>query len=459
MADTPISDIDSPRPITKEFQSEPGEPEVLPRKPSPVFYGLGTLGISIGVETFGAFAYFYYVDYLGLTFSLAALVRTIYAVWDAVNDPFFSYLSDNTRTRWGRRRPWLLTSVPLFALSFVMIFTGPVRQGEQSLLFWYLLGITLLYETFITIVVVNYNALFPELFRTIPERIRAGAFNRAGLIVGLTIGLAVTPIVFRQLGFQKMALVYAALAGGLLFIATIRHREDPRYQTPVIVGPWVTFREIARGRAFWLYALTLTIFAFAVNLFPFAIPFYSKYSLGADQGATALLFAASLVAALGSVPLWVKLFHRWGTAAVFIRSLVVIIIGSLCLGLVPDLATAIIAVGVFGVGWGGCQVCFDVIRADLVDRHFNLTGQRSEAAYYSLLGIGIHLSGVLQGVAMFIIGILFGYVSGDHPGPQPGIAFRFLISVFPAISLLLAMQLARRFFTASEHKPSSEAKK
>jgi GPH family glycoside/pentoside/hexuronide:cation symporter len=213
-----------------------------------------------------------------------------------------------------------------------------------------------------------------------------------------------------------------------------------------------------RGRAFWLYALTLTIFAFAVNLFPFAIPFYTKYALGAGEGATTLLFAASLLAALGSMPLWLRLFRRWGTATVFLRSLAIIVLGSLFLGLAPRLFTAVIAVVVFGVGWGGCQVCFDVIRAGLVDRHFNLTGQRSEAAYYSLLGFGIHLSGVLQGVAMFLIGILFGFVSGDQPGPDPGSAFRFLISFFPAISLLLAMQLARRFFIASDHELSWKKK-
>jgi GPH family glycoside/pentoside/hexuronide:cation symporter len=451
------SESNNPLPAAQTFPGELEQAGAFFRRPSPLFYGLGTLGVSIGVETFGAFAYFYYVDTLGLAFSLAALVRTIFAVWDAVNDPIFSYFSDNTRTRWGRRRPWLLVSVPLFALSFVMIFFAPASQGEQSLLFWYLLGIALLFETFITIIVVNYNALFPELFRTIAERVRAGAFNRIGLIIGLSVGLAVTPLVFRQLGFQKMALVYAVLSGGLLLVAILRHKEDLRYQTQRISGPWATVREIARGRAFWLYALTLTIFAFAVNLFPFAIPFYSKYSLGADESSITLLFAVSLAAALGSVPVWVKLFHRWGTAAVFLRSLAIIVFGSLGLGLAPNLVAATLAVGVFGIGWGGCQVCFDVVRAGLVDRHFKLTGQRSEAVYYSLLGVGIHLSGILQGVAMFVLGILFGYVSGDQPGPQPGVAFRFLIGAFPAISLLLAMLLARQFFRVSPHKPASKS--
>ncbi|NLG74416.1 MAG: MFS transporter [Chloroflexi bacterium] len=455
MAVTPASELDRSLPVPDGDPGESGVPGRWLSQPSPFFFGLGTLGISIAAETFGAFAYFYYIDHLGLAFSLAALVRTLYAIWDAFNDPLFSYLSDNTRTPWGRRRPWLLVSVPLFTVSFVLIFFGPTDQDQQSQLFWYLLGITLLYETFITIAGVNYNALFPELFRTLPDRVRAGAYNRAGLILGLTIGLAVTPIVFRQPGFQKMALIYAALAGSLLLTATLRHREDPDYQTPVIVGPWTTFREIVRGRAFWLYAFILTVFAFAVNLFPFAIPFYSKYSLGADPDATALLFAVSLAAALGSVALWVKLFHRLGTAAVFLRSLAVIIAGSLMLGLVPNLVTAVIAVGVFGAGWGGCQVCFDVIRAGLVDRHFKRTGQRSEAAYYSLLGFGIHLSGILQGAAMFLMGFLFGYVSGEQPGPHPGPAFRFLISIFPALSLLLAVRLARLLFHDSTTDPAS----
>jgi GPH family glycoside/pentoside/hexuronide:cation symporter len=447
---------DDSLPPVHDLQGDREELEALARKPSPFFYGLGTLGITVVGETFGAFAYFYFVDFLGLALSLAALTRTIYAVWDAVNDPLFSYLSDSTRTRWGRRRPWLFMSVPFCAFSFVLIFLVPVSLEGQNLLFWYLLAATLLFETFLTITGVNYNVLFPELFRTLPDRIRAGAFNRGGLILGLFLGLALTPLVYQQLGFQKMALLYAALAGSMLLIATLRHREDPGYQNPVILGLWPIFREILKGRAFWLYALTLTIFAFAVNLFPFAIPFYSKYSLGAEEGTTVLIFAASLAAALGSVPVWVKLYHRWGTATVFLRSMGVIVIASICLGVAPESVTAILATCIYGIGWGGCQVCFDVIRAGLVDRHYDLTGQRSEAVYFSLLGFGIHLSGVLQGAAMFAVGMLFGFISGEQPGPQPDLTFRFLIGVVPVIGLLLSMYFAHQFFNQIGPDPASK---
>jgi GPH family glycoside/pentoside/hexuronide:cation symporter len=117
--------------------------------------------------------------------------------------------------------------VPFCALSFVSIFLVPVSLRGQNLLFWYLVAATLLYETFLTSAGGNYNALFPELFRILPDRVRAGAFNRAGLILGLFVGLALTPLVYQQLGFQKMALLYAAVAGSMLLIAALRHREDP----------------------------------------------------------------------------------------------------------------------------------------------------------------------------------------------------------------------------------------
>jgi GPH family glycoside/pentoside/hexuronide:cation symporter len=252
-----------------------------------------------------------------------------------------------------------------------------------------------------------------------------------------------------------MALLYAVLASSLLLIATLRHREDPGYQNPVILGPWPVFQEILKGRAFWVYAFTLTIFAFAVNLFPFAIPFYTRYSLGAQEGTIMLIFGASLTAALVSLPVWVRLLRRWSTAAVFLRSMGVIVIASICLGLARKPMTAILATCIYGVGWGGCQVCFDVIRAGLVDRHYNLTGQHSEAVYFSLLGFGIHLSGVLQGAAMFAVGRLFGFISGEHPGPQPDLAFRFLIGAVPVIGLLLSMYFAHQFFKQITPEPAS----
>ena len=90
--------------------------ELTAPKNSPIVYGLGTLGLTSTAQAFSGYYLFFYVDVLGLAVTLAAIVNVVYAIWDAVNDPLVGYLSDNTRTRWGRRRPWLLVGLPFYVV-------------------------------------------------------------------------------------------------------------------------------------------------------------------------------------------------------------------------------------------------------------------------------------------------------------------------------------------------------
>jgi GPH family glycoside/pentoside/hexuronide:cation symporter len=84
-----------------------------------------------------------------------------------------------------------------------------------------------------------------------------------------------------------------------------------------------------------------------------------------------------------------------------------------------------------------------MIMADFVDRSLEVTGRRQEGVYYSLLRVIGKLSKILESLALVLLGVLFGYVSGENPGPHPGNAFRFLISVFPLVFTLIAWLIAR----------------
>jgi GPH family glycoside/pentoside/hexuronide:cation symporter len=450
---------DSPQTI-EDIPAESSQAHPAMGRISSLTYGSGTLGLVILGGTFDAYVYFYYVDVLGLVLTLAATVRLVYAIWDALDNPLFAYLSDNTRTRFGRRHPWLLVSLPLYLLFFGLVFTVPESFHHSRMLFWYLLGAAVLYETLGTIVGVNYGALFPELFQKLPDRIRAGAFNRAGHALGLIVGLVFTPWVYHYLGFAGMAWLYAGLAGSLLLISILSNAEQPPAPADIPVGTIAAFRDILRERVFWWYALALTFIVFAMNLFPLAIPFFAKYTLEADESAISLIFGVSLLVALLAMPLWAKLIYRWSARNVLLWVIGLMAAACVGLGLAPNLASAVMATTAFGLGWAGFLVCHDVLQAGLVDQHQQRTGQRSEGVYYSLLGFSTRLAGVLQSLALVLIGVLFGYVSGENPGPQPGNAFRFLIGVVPVISLVLAWPLAYRFFleTAVEPTPQSQVK-
>ena len=140
-------------------------PESVVLANSPVAYGLGFFGLTSTTQALAGFFLFFYVDVLGLAVALAAVINVIYAIWDALNDPLVGYLSDNTRTRWGRRRPWLLAGLPFYLFFFLLLFAVPEDFRHGNALFWYALIVVLLFETASTVMLTNYQALFPELFQ------------------------------------------------------------------------------------------------------------------------------------------------------------------------------------------------------------------------------------------------------------------------------------------------------
>lgn len=139
---------------------------------SPVAYRLGSFGLESLFQVFAAFYVFYYTDKLGLAVTLAAIINLVYGVWDAVDDPVIGFLSDNTRTHWGRRRPWLLAGLPFYILFLVLVYAVPAAFRQGKALFWYALVIFCLFEVAYSVMSVNYSALFPELFQGLRERAR-----------------------------------------------------------------------------------------------------------------------------------------------------------------------------------------------------------------------------------------------------------------------------------------------
>ena len=109
------------------------------RPTKPINYAIGMFGTSIPINMFKTFAFVFYVDHLAvLTAEKFALIISAYTILDAIDNPVYGFLSDSTRSRWGRRRPWLVIGAPLLALSFIMFFSVPAGLSEGSV-FWYAL--------------------------------------------------------------------------------------------------------------------------------------------------------------------------------------------------------------------------------------------------------------------------------------------------------------------------------
>lgn len=419
-------------------------------------YAMGMLGIAIPVMAFENHIIFLYVDELGLALGLAGLARSINSVWNAVNDPIFGYLSDKTRTRWGRRRPWMMVGLPLFLASFILGFwvPGPFQSGMR--LFAYFLAVLILQETFATVMWTNYSSLFPELFKGHGERSRAAALKHGFQLVAMVVGIALVPLIKGMLGIIGMVILFSAISALLVPISVNGCPEDPAASEAEPLGLVDSFRQTLVDKAFWLYALAATMTQFTFGLMGAGMAFYAKYTLGLSAAMTTVLFAAVFLIAIPTVALWSRLSRRWGGKRAWQAALATLVVASVLLALGSNLWTGLVGGAAFGLGMSGVLVAGEVILAWVIDQDAQRTGRRREGVYYAVNGFVTRISGALQGVAFGLLPILFGFVSGDQPGPMAHHAFRFFMSAYPFLACAIALLIAG-FFPSEVREAAEQA--
>jgi GPH family glycoside/pentoside/hexuronide:cation symporter len=431
-------------PSTEPQESQLSVSQPIATQNSPIAYGLGSFGLESLYKVFVGFYLFYYIDELGLAVAMAAIINVVYAIWDATNDPIVGFLSDNTRTRWGRRRPWLLTGLPFFVGILVLVYAVPEPFLQGNALFWYAMVIFFLFEGAYTIMAVNYAALFPELFQGFRERARASSTYQGLSMLGELVGFSIPPFIYAKFGFVPMAISFAGVAGIALFLGIIRNAEDPKALKALPLGLKDAFWDVLKDRPFFLFTIAVTFLTFTTGVYTLATPFWVKYTLGAGPQVISLIFATVFIVAILSVSIWGRLIRILGIKQTWLWSVGVMVASAIILGSASNLLLGAIGAAVAGAGLGGTKVCREIIMANIVDRGLKRTGHRREGIYYSLLRVIGKLSKILESLALVLLGLLFGYVSGENPGPQPENAFRFLIGVFPLVFTLIALLIASK---------------
>lgn len=416
--------------------------EAAPAKVSPWTFALGEMGLGLVGNLVGTYALFFYTDRMGLPVALTALAATINAIWDGVDDPLFGYLSDRNRVRHGRRF-WLFFSFPLYVIATTLIWTPPAGL-EQNAMFAYYLTFLLLFETAATISWVNYRSLFPSHFPEERQRTNASAIRKALGAVAMIVSISLAPLIYGRFGFAAMGAVFSVGAAILLGLFLWRIRENrnatdaPAQETPNI---FAAFAHAFRNRAFVIYVLVYGFIIFAQLVLVSGIPFYTKYSLGMDEGATSMLLAAILVVGIPGVLLWMWLQRRIGSKASWLASALMMAAGLVPFGLAANFIVVMVGGVLVGLGLAGFNVISEVIIADIIDRDAKKDGVRREGIFYSIPAILARLSGVFAAQSLALLTPLFGYVNGENPGPDPASAFRFFMTVLPIAMLLLAAVL------------------
>lgn len=426
---------------------------LIRRATKPINYAVGMFGTSIPINMFKTYAFIFYVDHLSaITSEQFAVILAIYSVVDALDNPVYGFLSDSTRSPWGRRRPWLVIGAPLLALNFVMFFNVPASLGEGSV-FWYALVMYILTGTLDSLINANYGALFPELFTTQEERSKTNGLRQIFQLLAMIISIALTPLITDAIGYRNTSIIFSILAVVVILYMAFTCYETPEAQNLPRPKLFKTIWHIVKNPKFWLYGLTNAAFAAAFTVLQQSVSFYTKYVLQAEGMASTIMLASVILCAIIGVPVWMQIMKRLGLMKSWRWSLLMITVSLIPLYFTTTLAGSTITLVALGLGYGGTLLTMDIVGARIMDEDIARHGVKREGTFSSLSGVLNKTSGLFTAVGFLLVSRLYGYQSGDVPGSQPASAARFLICLFPLAIMIICclLSVTLRFDEKSEN--------
>ena len=429
-----------------------------------VMYGVGDMGASMLTAITQFFLLFYYTDVALINPAVVGSALMVGKLtWDAVNDPLFGYLSDRTKTRWGRRRPYLLFGAVPLALVTWLLFSIPVGlQGASA--FWVVLLSFLLFDTAHTIITVNYSALTPDLSRDYDERTSITTVREIFTVLGYILGAATTTLVadffFKNMGLSRhasyscMGAFFGVVAMIAVLITAFGVREKTVAIEPAKIPPFKAVASTFKNKPFmWLMGcFLLTNLAF--TLLTTLLPYYLIYQLEMTKELPMVMIV--MLGAIGLFLYPMKLLtDRIGKGPAYAVGLGIAAIACAATFFMPHHPTALIYVigAVAGMGFSAQWVCPWSMLPDVVEYDELRTGQRQEGLYYGMWNFITKFTNAF-GIALAGWSLAwFGYVANAaHTTDRALFGIKLFFGPLSAVAIFIALPfLATYPMTRASH--------
>ncbi len=399
-------------------------------------YSMASLGLNLLAITVSTWILYFYVPpadsgrpaYLPATVFGALMMGA--SLWDACIDPFIGHWSDTLRSRWGRRRPFIIFAAPFVFLGAVLIWTPPSRTN-YLLNGVYLMAVILMYHTAYSMVGIPYDGTLPEMAPDARDRVGLSYWKYAFGVAGVLVGSILSGMLFERVGPPAMGLAIGAVGAVTFYLTLLGLRETDR---PVgePMGAVAGLKATLQNRQFLIVFFSTLFVHIAYMMVQANFPYFVTLVLGGSESDVSLYLGGLIILMALTGPIWSfwnrKLSQRTLLNITMLGLAFAFGVGFF-VGAVPGLPVnvqAILFLFLVGLSLGGYFIVIYAMMGNVVDYDEMLTRRRREAIYYGSFsfanGLGISAGSLILPVLLDV----FGYTRANPLGVRAA----FLVMAF-----------------------------
>jgi sugar (glycoside-pentoside-hexuronide) transporter len=418
-------------------------------------YVLPTAGVGFMFSMVALYLMKFATDVLLISPAAMGTLFFVARLWDAVSDPVAGYWSDRTRTRLGRRRPWLAASIVPVGLAFVWVWSPPASLSGAGAVAWMGVGVIGFYSA-MTVFLVPHLSLGAELSDDTHDRTRIYGVRHVVWTLGTVFALfGMSALISASSpGSQSdprrtavtIALLVAGVTAALIAWTVVRVRERPEYLGRGARRPLDAVSDVLANPHARRLLLVILIESLGGATIAILTPYVAQYVVGRPD-LTVWFIATYIFSTIAFVPIWLPLSRRFGKKRLWTFSMLLTAsaFGGMFFLAEGSVGLLVVLAFVGGVAGSCGSIMSPSVQADVIDWDEYRSGERKEGAYFSAwtfvfkgaTGITIMLTGyVLE---------LSGFVPNQDQTPEARLAILSLYSLFPLACYLVGVALFSRF--------------
>ena len=407
-------------------------------------YGSADFGFAFVDSCVAVLFAIFLTDMVGISPSKAALAIFIGKSWDWINDPLVGYIADRTRSRWGRRRPYLLFGFIPFGVAFLMMWWIPPFSNEWAFVAYYAAAY-FFFDLMVTLTTMPYFALTPELTQDYDERTSLTSYRMAfSLFGGLVAFVAPLAIIGETIPANAdrallMGAIFAVAASFPILLTFLGTREKKEYIAQEPPSLLESLKAARKNRPF-IFAMGIFLFTWtAMSIIENQLFYFLEYRMGLEEEAP-IVAGTVFISAIILLPFWVYISQKTDKRKSYIFGM--LFLSAVMVSLIfisPDLGLWIVLVlaALAGAGVSAVHVLPWAMIPDAVEVDELESGARHEGMFYALVTLFRKIAASIAIPLALLMLDRSGFAS-NAPQQTPAAVntIRFLMGPLPSIFLL-----------------------